>query len=253
MATRRTVRLPMDEWRYEPVPDLDQSFAERLRHFPREPEMLVYGLRSGVALLIRGWLKLYHRLEVQGLENLPKEGSFVMAANHSSHLDALCLLSALPLRKLHRAFPAAAADYFFTNLPRTALSTIVVNALPFNRRDHAQQSLQMCRHLLENPGNILIVFPEGTRTTTGELGTFKPGVGILLAGTDIPVMPCYIDGAFRACPKGKFLPRPYKVRLRIGQLRTYENLPPGKESAMAISDDLRNQVLELSHAGHRMI
>src|SRR5688500_14885145 len=91
------------QWQYEPVLDLDQPLIERLRHFPREPDMLVYGMRSAASLMIRAWLRTYHRLEIIGREHLPAESSFVMVANHASHLDALCLLSALPLKKLHRA------------------------------------------------------------------------------------------------------------------------------------------------------
>ena len=76
---------------------LTEPVVERLRRFPREPDMLVYGLRMAAALLCRGWLRLYHRLSISGRENLPAEGSFVMVANHASHLDALCLLAALPM------------------------------------------------------------------------------------------------------------------------------------------------------------
>src|SRR5437660_1559188 len=112
----------MKKWRYDSARDLDQTLVERLRRFAREPDMLVYGLRSLVALIIRGWLRAYHRFEIVGLENLRDNGSFVMVANHSSHLDALCLLAAVPLRKLHRAFPAAAADYFFKSVPRIYVS-----------------------------------------------------------------------------------------------------------------------------------
>ena len=95
-------------WQYEPATDLDQPLIERLRRFPREPDLTIYGLRSIAALTIRGWLRFYHRLKISGASNLPREGSFVIVSNHGSHLDTLCLLAALPLRKLHRAFPAAA-------------------------------------------------------------------------------------------------------------------------------------------------
>lgn len=180
----------MDEWRYDTARDLDQTIVERLRRFPREPDMLVYGLRSLAALGLRVWLCFYHRLEVMGREHLPTEGSFVLVANHTSHLDTLCLLSVLPLKKLHRAFPAASVDYFFTSVPRIAIAAVVVNALPFDRKVHTHQSLSLCKELLANPGNILILFPEGTRSTTGVIGEFKPGIGLLLAGIDVPVLPC---------------------------------------------------------------
>ena len=237
----------MESWRYETAQDLDQPVIERLRRFPREPDMLVYGLRSLVALVVRGWLRIWHRLEIAGREHLPAGNSFVMVANHASHLDALCLLAALPLRKLHRAFPAAAADYFFESTPRVWLAAVVVNALPFARQSHARQSLALCHALLANPGNILILFPEGTRSATGQMGRFKPGIGALLAGSDVPVLPCHLDGAFRAWPKGRIFPRPSKLRLRIGAPRTFASVPPGKESACAIAAELEQAVRELEN------
>jgi 1-acyl-sn-glycerol-3-phosphate acyltransferase len=236
----------MNPWNYEPAADLDQPTVERLRRFPREPDMLVYGLRSAVALVLRAWLKLYHRLEITGFEHLPREGSFIMAANHASHLDTLCLLAALPLRKLHRAFPAAAQDYFFVSVPRLAMAAIVVNALPFGRQKNIRHSLDLCRQLLANPGNILILFPEGTRTATGQIGEFKPGIGLLVAGTNIPVVPCHLHGAYAAWPKWKLWPRPRKVRLQIGPPRAYASPLPGKESSEQIGHDLRQAICDLA-------
>src|SRR5438874_4953502 len=149
----------MKKWRYDSARDLDRRLIERLRRFPREPDMLVYGLRSVAALIIRAWLRAYHRLEIVGYEHLRSNRSIVMVANHASHLDTLCLLAALPLGKLHRAFPAAAQDYFFVGMPRLAAAAILVNALPFARQIHHRQSLELCRELLRKPGNILILFP----------------------------------------------------------------------------------------------
>ena len=229
-------------WTYEPAPDLDQSLEERMRHFPRQPDLLVYGFRSLGALFVRGWLSSYHRLTITGRENLPLEKSVVMVANHSSHLDALCLLSALPLRKLHCAFPAAAADYFFQGLPRVCISAVIVNALPFEREAHIRQSLALCQQLIANPGNILIIFPEGKRSTTGALGRFKPGIGNLLAGKDVLSVPCHIDGAFRSCPKGRFFPRPSRIHLRIGKARNYAHLSPSREASLEIAADLHSAV-----------
>src|SRR5437762_7704270 len=187
MATRSLSYL--GSWCYKPAADLDQTLAGRLRRFPREPDVLIFALRSFAALVVRGWLRLYHRLRIEGRENLPTGKSFVLVANHSSHLDTLCLLSALPLSKLHRAFPAAAHDYFFLSAPRLAIAAIVVNALPFCRQSHVRESLELCHELLGDAGNVLILFPEGTRTTTGQIGQFKSGIGALVAGTDVPVVP----------------------------------------------------------------
>lgn len=238
--------MTMEPWHYDTAEDLDKTLVERLRDFPREPDLLVYTARLLAATLIRAWLRIYHRLQVIGSENLPRDGSFVLVANHCSHLDALTVLSAMPIRKLHRVFPAAAQDFFFVSIPRLTVAAIVVNALPFNRQGNIRQSLSLCRHLLENPGNVLLLFPEGTRSTTGELGEFKSGIGLILAGTRVPIVPCWLDGTYRAWPKGSWFPRPRRVRLVIGKPRTYERLGRGKDSAIEISRDLREAILSLA-------
>jgi 1-acyl-sn-glycerol-3-phosphate acyltransferase len=236
----------MKRWQYEPAADLDQTIIERLRNFPRQPDLLVYGLRSLVALVIRALLRSWCRFEIVGEEHLRSNRSFVLVANHSSHLDTVCLLAGLPLRRLHRAFPAAAADYFFKSVPRTWIATVIVNALPFARQTQVRHSLAICRELLANAGNVLIIFPEGTRSQSGELQDFKPGIGALVAGSDVSVLPCYLDGAHRAWPKGSRIPRPRKVRLIIGAPRNYGAVVPDRNSSAAIAAELRGAVEQLA-------
>ena len=235
----------MQEWEYHPPPDIDATMAETLRNFPREPRMLQYAIRSVAAILLRGWMRLYHRISIEGRENLPASGSYIMVCNHTSHLDTLCMMCAVPLGKIHRTFPAAAADYFFSSLPRSAISAVLINALPFDRQMKGAESLAICSKLLENDGNILIIFPEGTRTTSGEMGRFRSGIGRLVAGTDLPVVPCYLDGGVAAWPKGKIVARPFKLRLRVGQSCVYGDLEKSAESVQAICADLQQRVAEL--------
>jgi 1-acyl-sn-glycerol-3-phosphate acyltransferase len=235
----------MKKWRYDSSRNLERTPLDRLRQFPREPNALVYGLRSVVALIIRGLLRIYNRFEIVGHENLRTNRSLVIVANHCSHLDTLCLLAALPLRKLHRAFPAAASDYFFQSVPRLWAAAVIVNALPFARCMRIRQSLSLCEELLATPGTILIIFPEGTRSTTGELREFKSGIGALVAGRDIPVVPCMIDGSFRAWPKGGRLPGPRKLRLIVGAPRNYRARGRDKIDFCTIAAELREAVNEL--------
>lgn len=230
------------EWEYETAPDLDQSLLDRIATFPREPEIGVYVLRSLAAILLRGWLRLYHRYRIVGRENLPRGSSFILVCNHSSHLDTMCLVSAIPLRRLHQAFPAAAEDYFFSSLPRSLFAAIFINGLPFSRKLRASQSIQLCSELLLNPGNILILFPEGTRTTTGELGPFKPGIGRLVVGAPASVVPCYLDGAFNALPKGSRVPRPTRLTLFIGEPLSFADQEPTREAVRAASALLQEAV-----------
>jgi 1-acyl-sn-glycerol-3-phosphate acyltransferase len=126
------------------------------------------------------------------------------------------------------------------------MAAIVANALPFDRHYDPRESLALSRHVLENAGNILILFPEGSRSDTGELRPFKPGVGLVLAGSDVAVLPCYLDGAFAAWPKGRMLPRPRSIRLTIGTPRRYPHLPRNKQGAMEICQDLHDAVAGLA-------
>lgn len=235
----------MNSRHYDSAYGIDQPLVGRLRRFAGEPNMLLYGLRAMIALIIRGWLRIYHRFEIVGHQNLRTNRSLVIVANHSSHLDTLCLLAALPLRKLHRAFPAAAVDYFFQSVPRTFVATVVVNALPFARRVRVRRSLSICSNLLSDPENILIIFPEGTRSETGETREFKLGIGALVAGRDVTVLPCYLQGAFRAWPKGRHLPRPTKVRLIVGAPRNYSSRGANKIDICTIAAELHRAVKEL--------
>jgi len=80
------------------------------------------------------------------------------------------------------------------------------------------------------------------------MGKFKPGIGSLVAGTNLAVVPCHLTGGFTAWPKGKSIPRPRKLRLRIGPPRNYSALVPGKEAAEQICADLQKAVAGLGEA-----
>jgi 1-acyl-sn-glycerol-3-phosphate acyltransferase len=235
----------METWDYEPTEDFDKTPIERLRVFPRQPDMFWYGVRFVVHAFLRAWLRIYHRYRVVGRENIPRDQPFVMVANHASHLDALSLLSALPFASIQTTYPAAAKDYFFTTMPKVAFSAIVVNAMPFDRKENPRESIDLCRELLTTPGHALILFPEGTRSTTGEMAPFKPGIGFLTAGTNIPVVPCYLDGAFRAWPKGALVPRPRKLMLRVGAPMTFAAIASDKEGARRVAAALEDAVKSL--------
>ena len=104
-------------------------------------------------------------------------------------------------------------------------------------------------------GHVLILFPEGTRTPTGELGRFKSGIARLVAGTRIPVVPCRLDGGFRAYPKGALFPRPTRLTLRIGEPQRFAAVSPEARGALAgVCTALREAVAALgqgaSDSGH---
>lgn len=234
----------MEEWHYDPANE-DVGLAGRLERVGGDPGLLVGSVRTVSAVAVRSWLRVYHRFTITGRQHLPLGASFILIANHASHLDALCLLAALPLPRLHAAFPVAAQDYFCVSAVRRLVARVIVNALPFDRCFPSCESLNACARLLDRPGTILIVFPEGTRSGGGEPGEFKAGVGLLAAGRAIPIVPCHLAGTHAGLPKGAWWPRPRRVRLTIGRPRLYAHLPPTRETAKRISRELREAVVSL--------
>jgi len=235
----------MKRWVYTPSPLLDKTLKEKLTTFPRDPTLTVYGLRFLGMLLLKGIFATYFRLRIQGKRHIPRSGPFVLVANHSSHLDAVALACALPVRQWNHAYAAAAQDYFFHGFFRALVAVWFTNAVPFDRREDPRRSLELCADLLHVSHEALIMFPEGTRSPDGEVRRFHSGVGRLVAGTDIPVLPAYIGGAFRAWPKGSAMPRPSRVTIAIGEPRRYAETKAGREGAMAVAEDLHGAVLSL--------
>ena len=205
----------MTEWEFRPARDHGLRPAERLRSMGRERGL--GGLATGAAWrgLVRLYLRLAHRLRVEGLERLPPP-PFVMVANHASHLDALTLAAALPRVLARRAYALAAGDTFFGSLGASAFAAYAVNALPVWRKRTTAGDLDAMRARLMEDGAVLILFPEGTRSRDGAMARFQPGIGALVAGREVPVVPCYLDGAFTCWPAGRRWPLPGPLRLFVG-------------------------------------
>ena len=121
----------------------------------------------------------------------------------------------------------------------------MINALPFGRKTHVRRSLSICSEVVSEPGNILIIFPEGTRSTNGELQEFKLGIGAVVTGRDVAVVPCYLQGTYAAWPKGRRLPRPRKIRLIVGEPRSYAGRITDRFGVSATVSELQLAVHEL--------
>jgi 1-acyl-sn-glycerol-3-phosphate acyltransferase len=142
---------------------------------------------------------------VLGREHLDAvRGPFVVVSNHTSHLDAPLIIGALP-RKLSRYVAAgAAADYFFDVWWRKGLTSLFFNAFPVDRTGLRGRH-GLATSLLDD-GVPLLLFPEGTRSRTGEMGSFKPGAAALCISRDVPCLPVAIVGAAQAMPYGRNWP-----------------------------------------------
>lgn len=205
----------MPDWQFRPARDQGLTPAQRLRSTGREPGLGGHATARLWRTLARAYLRTAHQFEVEYRAPLPPP-PFVMVGNHASHLDALALAAALPPALAGKAFALAAGDTFFTTDAKSAFAAYAINALPVWRtKTSARDIIELRRRLVED-GAILILFPEGTRTRTGAIAPFKPGIGALVAGTQVSVIPCYLEGAFAAWPPTNRLPRPGKLRLTVG-------------------------------------
>lgn len=179
------------------------------------------------ALFARPLVLFVLGLSVHGREHLPKSGPCIIAANHNSHLDTLVLMSLFPLRELPRIRPVAAADYFLANRWLAWFSQTVIGIVPIARRGAAshEQMFAGCREALGR-GDILILYPEGTRGEPEKMSALKKGI-CHLAGDDrpYPIVPVYMYGLGKALPKGEALLVPFNVAVAIGAAMTLEGDP----------------------------
>jgi long-chain acyl-CoA synthetase len=136
-------------------------------------------------------------------------------ANHTSHLDTPSVLRALPPHLRRRVAVAAAADYFYRNPLLGAVVSLLLNSFPFARQGAIGASLEYCGELVD-AGWSLLVYPEGTRSPTGELQPFKTGIGLLARELRVPVVPVAIRGTYAILPRGTWRPRPGPVSIRFG-------------------------------------
>jgi long-chain acyl-CoA synthetase len=154
------------------------------------------------------------KTEVEGQLHIPSHTNFLVAANHASHLDMGAIKIALGEAGRDLA-SLAAADYFFSNRWRRAYFGNFTNLVPMDRTGSIRKSIDAAQGVLRG-GRNLIVFPEGTRSQTGEMSDFLPSLGYLALRAEVGILPAYISGSFEALPKGSAVPKSRDLRVRFG-------------------------------------
>lgn len=241
-----TTDILMDSWKYQPARDLNLPPVQRWRSVWREDglvEAAAHGAWwSGVSL----YLRTIHRLRVDGRHHLPQTPPFVMAANHSSHLDAMVLAAALPPRLRRSVLPVAAGDYFFEAPVMAAFAAFALNALPLWRKRAGRHAMEELRRRLFEERCGYILFPEGTRSRTGAIGEFKAGLGMIVADSDVPVIPCHIAGASAAWPPDRSRPKLHRVGVRIGPPLRFPGAPSTREGWERVARETEAAVRSLA-------
>lgn len=156
-------------------------------------------------LFCRAWL----RLEVEGLEHVPAQGGAVICANHQSHLDILVVAAAVPRPVTFVARDTLAEQAWLAFIMRGCGAILI-------RRGASDRAAirEMAERL--KAGGIVAIFPEGTRTQTGRLGTFKGGALMVGRMAGVKLVPAGIRGTYESWPRGRLFPRPRRVAIRFG-------------------------------------
>lgn len=168
--------------------------------------------------VVRPLVLLVLGLNVRRRGLLPDSGPAIVAANHNSHLDALVLMSLFPLRLIGKVHPVAAADYFLRNRWLAWFAREVVGIVPLERKaGKGEQALAPVREAIRR-GDILILFPEGSRGEPERMGQLKNGIAhVLREHPEVPVTPLFLHGLGKTLPKGEVVLVPFFVDGFVGQ------------------------------------
>ena len=193
---------------------------------------------------MKGLFRTYFDLEVENASQIPETGAYIVAANHASHLDTAAVLSAMNIahgsetaRRLH---VIGASDYFFDSQVKGWLFSTLLNVVPIEREEVSLAGLRRIRSILTR-GEPVLLFPEGTRSRSGSLQEFRPGVGLIAFEVGVPILPVFIEGAYTALPAGKFLPRRAKIKIRFGELIQSDNYR-GRQEVERTRDEIYREI-----------
>jgi long-chain acyl-CoA synthetase len=186
----------------------------------RVPDVVARAGKRGLALAQRLLYEGALDTKVKGKNHVPLHTNFIVAANHTSHLDMGVIKVSLgdagkDLTSL------AAADYFFRNKYRRAFFNHFTNLVPMERTGSIRKSMDRAEQVLRG-GRSMVVFPEGTRSLSGEMTDFLPSLGYLALRAGVGILPAHITGAYEALPKGAAVPRARSLNVTFGPFLTGE-------------------------------
>jgi len=190
------------------------------------------GVSIGLYLVVRAVLQpffhVYFRMRRLGMEHVPKSGPVIFAANHRSFLDPF-VIGTLTRRPVYYV---AKKELFAQPVAGWLLNRL--GAFPIDRGAGDQQAMETARRILER-GDCVVIFPEGTRTRPGPLGSPRRGVGRLALQTGAPVVPVAVFGT-EAVRRG-WRVRPHRVTLRCGRALSFPLVEdPTPAEAAAVTD-----------------
>ena len=194
-----------------------------------------------VCPVINLWIK-----KINGLENVPQEGRFIIAANHASYMDHFIIMCTLVPHLNKKIHHLAKKEHFNNILKKTWHG--YVGAVPIDRQKGGKEALQWAIKSLKQ-GKIIAIHPEGTRSLTGKLQEAKTGVARLALLSKAPVLPIGLVGTYKILPKGKYIPKFSKATMNIGKpmyFPDYYGKKINKKMLREVTTKIMKEIAELS-------
>ena len=192
-------------------------------------------------VIARPLLKSLFRFQVFGAKNVPSNGGVLLVSNHVSYVDPVFMGAAVD-RNLH--YMARSTLFKLGLIERFLLS---MNAFPVHLGVPDRGAIRRALQLLDD-GNVLHIFPEGTRSVDGTLGTAQAGVGFIAYRTKAPVVPVFLDGTEKVLPRGAQMMKPAKVKLSFGRpldLDHFRKARSSREIRAKIGEVVMSSIAEL--------
>ena len=264
-----SLRQILDRLELQPAEKIDQLRAGGEQERAYWSELLTAGAASDIQIGDPGtgkrlvqeaawgvgglFFKRYFSLQALGLEHLPQDRPYLLAANHASHLDAAAVLVAARPH-VERCVIVADRNYLLRSGFKGWLLRNFASTVSFDRFGDFQESLVQA-HSLVGARRPLLIFPEGTRSLSGKLQPFKMGVGLLAFELDLPIVPVHISGTYEALPKGQHRPGRNPIRLLFGPPFEMERFKGRSEVLSSyeiyreIVEGLRREIEKLGEGG----
>ena len=210
-------------------------WKKHLQVFPKEEHLgalefsngfFAWSLRFIIIAINYLIFKLFFRVKAEGAENVPKEGAYILYPNHTSDLDGPAIAACLPRRPAFQLFYFVFIPFFFRpfiSSPFLRNLVKMIRLIPFDYSTHFLESLRSA-YLVLQMRKGLCFFPEGLRSTTGQVGKFKKGFGIIAKESGAKLVPVAIEGAYEAWSSTAKHPKRYPIRVRFGKPLLPEDL-----------------------------
>lgn len=183
-------------------------------------------------------------IEVRGLENLPTDSPYILAANHETFVDGMWIMSALPKDQFQKFCCIGAQDLLTKYGPFGKIIMRVGRGIPINRNGNPARALISAKEALEEGSNILLIHPEGTRSKDGTLGQIHEGACFIAKKSKSPLVPVFLDGAYNIFNPNMALPawhnpetkKRHRLIITFGKVLDAKNYPNIKEMNQVLTD-----------------